>query len=161
MGVPVLNVHLDSAETLDLLEKSGDAHDAAVTDDALRLGLDNTDGNQMESNRLVVVNDGVAGVGTSRGTATEVVPTRSRSAVLEPTDCRSCPPAFPFPRHPTGNPEQRQFLTFGSRMNEKNRILWSFCFRVKLNNQIDETPSWAHGFFPLQSLLVSYCNNSD
>ena len=152
MGVPVLNVHLDSAETLDLLEKSGDAHDAAVTDDALRLGLDNTDGNQMESNRLVVVNDGVAGVGSAlkaddhiglfgekvgdlalalvaRGTTTEVVPTRSRSAVLEPTDCRSCPPAFPFPRHPTGNPKQRQFLTFGSRMNEKNRILWGLRFR--------------------------------
>ena len=34
---------------------------------------------------------------------------------------------------------------------------------VKLNNQIVETPFWAHGFIflLLLFLLVSYCNNSD
>ena len=104
MGVPVLNVHLDSAETLDLLEKSGDAHHAPVTDDALRVRLNDADRHQVERHGLSIDNDGVSGVGASGSTAAEVVSTRNPSIGALRTYLRSYPPAFPFPHRPTGNP---------------------------------------------------------
>lgn len=71
--LPVLNVDLDLLQGLNLLEESEDIDNASIANDALRLGLHNTDGNEVESHSLAIVDNGVTSVGTSSSTAAEII----------------------------------------------------------------------------------------
>ena len=104
LRLPVLRRDGVLLQRLHLLEEGENVHHAPVTDDASRLGLNDTDGDEMEGDGLAIDNDGVSGVGASGGTTAEVVSTRWKSCDSQRTYLQSYPPTFPFPRHPTGNP---------------------------------------------------------
>ena len=110
--LPILSRNGVLLQRVHLLEEREHVHHASITNDALCIWLNDANRNQMERYGLSIDDDGMSGISTSGGTAAEVVSTRKSHFEVLRTCLQSYPQAFPFPRHPTGNPSLHPPLTY-------------------------------------------------
>lgn len=74
---PVSYCDLLTLQSLNLLEQSEDVYNTAITNDTLRIGLNNANRHEVESNRLTLDNNGMTGICSACSTAAKIIAVKS------------------------------------------------------------------------------------